>query len=94
MAEIPGQLPLWEEAVLPWGKPALVEIPEPFWSTDWLNGVRSKTYLGEICWHYDQTQGNVCVQPLPQQGVQQKCAPFDPETAKIRVLPGRLGDYT
>lgn len=93
MAELPGQLPLWEEVALPWGRTVLIEIPEPFWSDDWLQGVRSKTYLGCIRSHHDPKEGPACVEALPQQGVVQKCVPFDPKTAKIRVLPGRLPDY-
>ena len=93
MAEIPGQLPLWEKPDLPWGRPALVEVPEPFWSEGWLQGVRSRTYLGNVCHHSDPKEGLVCVEPLPQQGTPQRCTPFDPRTARIRVLPGRLGDY-
>jgi hypothetical protein len=94
--EMPGQLVLWG---LPpdflWGRPARVEIPEPFWSDDWFMGIRSKTYLGEICSH-SGPESEVCVQPERKsqaEGMQPPCIPFDPDTATITVLPGKLRDY-
>ncbi len=77
---------------VPFGKPALVEVPEEFWTDDWCNGLRSRTYLGDLCHH---VEGGTCVQPAPcNQGMNHPpCIPFDPARAKITVLNGRLGDY-
>jgi hypothetical protein len=97
MAELDGQLVLWGPPLdFPWGRAAEVEIPETFWTDDWCRGLRSKTYLGEICAHHDPAQGPVCVQPKREsqaEGMEPPCIPFDPATAKITVLPGKLRDY-
>ena len=78
---------------IPYGKPALVEIPAEFWSQEWLMGIRSVTYLGDICSCH---RGGTCVQPRREsqgEGMQPPCISFDPEKAKITVLDGKLEDY-
>lgn len=77
---------------VPYGKPALVEVPEEFWTPDWCNGLRTRTYIGDICHHSD---GSTCVQPphVNQGMPEPACIPFDPAKAVISVLSGRLSDY-
>jgi len=78
---------------IPWGKAAMVEIPEESWSDDWLMGIRSKTWLGEICSCH---RGGVCVQPRREsqgEGMQPPCISFDPDKVKITVLDGKLSDH-
>lgn len=72
-----------------------MEIPEPFRTDDWCRGLRSRTYLGGICSH-SGPESEVCVQPRRESqaaDLEAPCIPFDPDTAKITVLPGKLGDY-
>jgi hypothetical protein len=92
-----GQLPLWGLPVdFPWGKPALVRIPEEFWTDDWCRGLRYRVYLGEICSHSDPSQSLVCVQPRREsqaEGMESPCIPFDLDHAEIQVLEGKLSDY-
>lgn len=93
--EATGQQPLWGlPGDFPWGLTAMVEIPVLFWSTEWLAGVRSKTYIGMICSHHDPLVSKTCVQPWNHsQAVIAKCVPFDAATAKVTVLPGKPEDY-
>jgi len=78
----------------PWGQTCTVEIPTRFWSDDWLDGVRSRKYVGMICSHSNPAEGDICVQPWSHsQAHRAPCVPFDPETAVITVLPGKLQDY-
>lgn len=79
---------------VPVGKPAMVEIPEQFWSDGWCDGVRSRTYIGDLCYHSGGP--GMCVQPawINQGRPEPQCIPFDPGTVKIRVLSGKLSDYT
>ena len=81
---------------IPWGKPVLIEIPEKYWTNDWCQVVRSKTYIGTLCSHYDARESLICIQP-PQAGIQHvkvQCVPIkDLNECKLTVLKGKLKDY-
>lgn len=74
---------------IPYGKPAWVGILEPAGSKAWRKGIRMKTYQGTICVHHDINESRTCIQPVNGQ-----CVPFDPKTAQIQLLRGKLSDYS
>lgn len=87
----------WPEGLpLPWGSVVLVEIPEEFWSDDYLRGVWSKTFIGRLCDHAQPDEGKVCVQPAREsqaEGCDAPCMPFDLAKVRITAIPGKLADY-
>jgi hypothetical protein len=80
------------EKNLPWGKSVIVEIPEEFWTDEYLSGVWSIKYIGILCDHYE---GGICVQPVTvSQAASPNCIIIpDITKASITVLDGKISDY-
>jgi hypothetical protein len=76
-----------------YGRVVRCTVPVEFYSDDWHDGMRSRTYIGTVCSHHE---GGVCLQPpMRAQGVSEdsgKCFLLTSDMI-LELLPGKIRDY-
>jgi hypothetical protein len=75
------------------GRAVKCTVPVPFWSDDWHDGMRSRSYIGNVCSCH---KGGICLQPpIREQGVPEErgqCFLLTSDMT-LELLPGKLRDY-
>ena len=69
------------------GKMVLCTIPVAPYSEEWHSGMHSRTYIGQVCSHFE---GGACLQP--HRSRMASCIPLTKEM-RLEVLPGQPHDY-